>query len=197
MSQVKGKISQIIGPVIDVNFENADKLPNLLEAIEIIKEDGSKVILECQKRGLILFWLLFEHRAIRITPPLTISKEEIKKLSNTETEEVLTFLLMFDEKVEDLDIPEGNARFRLFERLLSEQVKREWRTIRLDYADQGTGKDIFDQCVSDFTVRFMSEEVVLDTKEWLSEIRKPGVWSMQLLARVKTIKDLFYRYADF
>ena len=49
MSQVKGKISQIIGPVIDVNFENADKLPNLLEAIEIIKEDGSKVILECQK----------------------------------------------------------------------------------------------------------------------------------------------------
>ena len=49
MSQIKGKISQIIGPVIDVNFENADKLPNLLDAIEIIKEDGSKVILECQK----------------------------------------------------------------------------------------------------------------------------------------------------
>ena len=48
MSQIKGKISQIIGPVIDVNFENADKLPNLLDAIEIIKEDGSKVILECQ-----------------------------------------------------------------------------------------------------------------------------------------------------
>ena len=49
MSQFKGKISQIIGPVIDVSFENADKLPNLLEAIEIIKEDGTKVILECQK----------------------------------------------------------------------------------------------------------------------------------------------------
>jgi len=40
---------------------------------------ASQIILECQKRGLILFWLLFEHRAIRITPPLTISKEEIKK----------------------------------------------------------------------------------------------------------------------
>ena len=49
MSQFKGKISQIIGPVIDVSFENADKLPNLLEAIEIIKEDGTKVVLECQK----------------------------------------------------------------------------------------------------------------------------------------------------
>ena len=49
MSQIKGKISQIIGPVIDVSFENADKLPNLLDAIEIIKEDGTKVVLECQK----------------------------------------------------------------------------------------------------------------------------------------------------
>jgi F-type H+-transporting ATPase subunit beta len=49
MSQFKGKISQIIGPVIDVSFENADKLPNLLEAIEIIKADGTKVVLECQK----------------------------------------------------------------------------------------------------------------------------------------------------
>ena len=49
MSEIKGKISQIIGPVVDVNFENADKLPNLLDAIEVVKEDGSKVILECQK----------------------------------------------------------------------------------------------------------------------------------------------------
>ena len=28
MSQIKGKISQVIGPVVDVSFENADKLPN-------------------------------------------------------------------------------------------------------------------------------------------------------------------------
>lgn len=38
-----------------------------------------KVILRCQKKGLILFWLLFEGKAIRITPPLTISEEEIKE----------------------------------------------------------------------------------------------------------------------
>ena len=49
MSQIKGKISQIIGPVIDVSFENSENLPNLLDAIEIIKKDGTKVILECQK----------------------------------------------------------------------------------------------------------------------------------------------------
>lgn len=37
----------------------------------------NKVILKCQEKGLILFWLMFEGRAIRITPPLTISEEEI------------------------------------------------------------------------------------------------------------------------
>lgn len=36
-----------------------------------------KVILRCQEKGLILFWLLFEGTAIRITPPLTITNEEI------------------------------------------------------------------------------------------------------------------------
>lgn len=35
------------------------------------------VILKCQEEGLILFWLLFEPRAIRITPPLTISDSEL------------------------------------------------------------------------------------------------------------------------
>ncbi|BDB53500.1 aspartate aminotransferase family protein [Flavobacterium ammonificans] len=39
----------------------------------------NEVILKCQDRGLILFWLLFEACAIRITPPLTISEEEIRE----------------------------------------------------------------------------------------------------------------------
>lgn len=47
----------------------------LMESSEI----ASEVILACKERGLILFWLLFEARAIRITPPLTISEEEIKE----------------------------------------------------------------------------------------------------------------------
>jgi len=49
MSQIKGKVSQVIGPVVDVNFEDADSLPNIMDAIEIIKEDGSVLVLECQK----------------------------------------------------------------------------------------------------------------------------------------------------
>ena len=42
----------------------------------------NKVILQCQEEGLILFWLLFEPKAIRITPPLTISENELIKGCN-------------------------------------------------------------------------------------------------------------------
>jgi acetylornithine/N-succinyldiaminopimelate aminotransferase len=38
---------------------------------------ANQVILKCQDAGLILFWLLFEPRAIRITPPLTITNNEL------------------------------------------------------------------------------------------------------------------------
>ena len=39
----------------------------------------NELILRSQEQGLVLFWLLFEPKAIRITPPLTISNDEIIK----------------------------------------------------------------------------------------------------------------------
>lgn len=54
-----------IGLMLAVMFEN--------------EEIANRVILECKNNGLILFWLLFEGKAIRITPPLTISNEEIEQ----------------------------------------------------------------------------------------------------------------------
>ena len=42
----------------------------------------NQVILKCQDKGLILFWLLFEPYAIRITPPLTITNDELIKGCN-------------------------------------------------------------------------------------------------------------------
>ena len=46
----KGKIVQVIGPVIDVSFEGEGiQLPNILEALEIIRPNGQKIILECQQ----------------------------------------------------------------------------------------------------------------------------------------------------
>ncbi len=51
----------------------------MLAALTSSSEITNKVIFKCQDKGLILFWLLFEGCAIRITPPLTISEEEIRE----------------------------------------------------------------------------------------------------------------------
>ena len=51
----------------------------MLAAMTENAEITNKVIFKCQDKGLILFWLLFESCAIRITPPLTISNEEIEE----------------------------------------------------------------------------------------------------------------------
>ena len=40
-------------------------------------EVANKLVLEAKNKGLILFWLLIEKRAVRITPPLTISAKSI------------------------------------------------------------------------------------------------------------------------
>ena len=40
---------------------------------------ADRVILKCHEKGLILFWLLFEGCAVRITPPLTVSEREIRQ----------------------------------------------------------------------------------------------------------------------
>jgi acetylornithine/succinyldiaminopimelate/putrescine aminotransferase len=40
---------------------------------------ANTIVLRCKDEHLILFWLLFEPKAIRITPPLTISNDEIIK----------------------------------------------------------------------------------------------------------------------
>jgi acetylornithine/succinyldiaminopimelate/putrescine aminotransferase len=45
-------------------------------------ELASQIILKCLEKGLLLFWLLFEGSAIRITPPLTISDKEIQQGCN-------------------------------------------------------------------------------------------------------------------
>ncbi len=42
------------------------------------KEIANKLIKESIKEGLLLFWLLWEKKAVRISPPLNIKKKEIK-----------------------------------------------------------------------------------------------------------------------
>ncbi|MDR0971828.1 MAG: F0F1 ATP synthase subunit beta [Bacteroidales bacterium] len=45
----RGKISQIIGAVIDVTFEEGEKLPNIYDALRVVRPNGADLILECQQ----------------------------------------------------------------------------------------------------------------------------------------------------
>jgi F-type H+-transporting ATPase subunit beta len=49
MSQVTGKIAQIIGPVIDVTFESGVTLPKIYDSLEITRENGALLVLEVQQ----------------------------------------------------------------------------------------------------------------------------------------------------
>ena len=50
MAEKNGKVSQVIGPVIDVTFENNENgLPNIYDSLEIKRTDGSTLVLECQQ----------------------------------------------------------------------------------------------------------------------------------------------------
>jgi F-type H+-transporting ATPase subunit beta len=45
-----GKVTQVIGPVVDVAFEGENaKLPKILDALEVVKSNGQKIILEVQQ----------------------------------------------------------------------------------------------------------------------------------------------------
>jgi len=45
----EGVITQIIGPVVDVTFEEGQILPNIFDALEVTKADGQTIVLESQQ----------------------------------------------------------------------------------------------------------------------------------------------------
>ena len=47
MSQVTGKVAQIIGPVVDVEFASGSELPKIYDSLEV-NNNGNKLILEVQ-----------------------------------------------------------------------------------------------------------------------------------------------------
>lgn len=50
MAKKTGVISQVIGPVVDVTFDTAGTdMPNILDALEITRQDGSMLVVECQQ----------------------------------------------------------------------------------------------------------------------------------------------------
>ena len=52
----------------------------LMLAVELESPDYTLVVAKkCMEKGLVVFWQLYRNEFMRISPPLTISKEEIKK----------------------------------------------------------------------------------------------------------------------
>ena len=54
----------------------------MLAPVLATPEEVSKVVFSCLEKGLILFFLLWEKKGIRLSPPLNISKKEIRKGCN-------------------------------------------------------------------------------------------------------------------
>lgn len=65
----------LVHPLIDAVHGKGLMLAPIMKNEHIANE----VILRSRDKGLILFWLMFEGKAVRITPPLTISLEEIEE----------------------------------------------------------------------------------------------------------------------
>ena len=50
MVENKGKVLQVIGPVVDIEFASGGaSLPDIFEALERFREDGTKLIVECEQ----------------------------------------------------------------------------------------------------------------------------------------------------
>ena len=48
MANQVGKVSEIIGPVVDVEFTGEEDLPRIYDSLEIKRDDGSLLVLEVQ-----------------------------------------------------------------------------------------------------------------------------------------------------
>ena len=48
MANQVGKVSEIVGPVVDVEFGGEDDLPKIYDSLEIKRDDGSLLVLEVQ-----------------------------------------------------------------------------------------------------------------------------------------------------
>lgn len=50
MAELTGVVTQVIGPVVDISFEKSgNELPQIHDALEILKSDEEKLIVECQQ----------------------------------------------------------------------------------------------------------------------------------------------------
>jgi len=113
-----------------------------------------------------------------------------KKLIHTDAESILEFIVKYDGIVEDLNIAEGVAKFWLFEALIhSNAAKWTWSNIRDLHT--GTDQPTLELCVDLWSLKFMTRDISLDTKEYLRIVKKPRQWTVaKLNDRLQTLNNL-------
>ena len=115
-----------------------------------------------------------------------------KKLIHMDAESVLEFIVEYDGIVEDLNIPEGVARFRLFEALIHSNAKSAWGNIRDLHTENH--QPTLELCINLWILKFMTRDISLDTKEYLRIVKKPRQWTVaKLKDRLHTLNYLIAR----
>jgi len=79
MAQTSQKEALIRELLIHQDIEEIRGKGLMIALIMKNSEIANHLVLTGLKKGLLLFWLLYEPRAVRITPPLTITNKEIRK----------------------------------------------------------------------------------------------------------------------
>lgn len=79
MEQVRLKELRFRESLISTNIKEVRGTGLMLAALLPDAQFTNDIVATCHKRGVIFFTLLYEKRAIRITPPLTITLDEIER----------------------------------------------------------------------------------------------------------------------
>jgi hypothetical protein len=115
---------------------------------------------------------------------------EYPKLNSTEIEDVLEFFSTFDDVVKTLVLPEGKQNFRLIPAMMGHDAQKKWFDIGTTYGTNQSQESL-EQCVERFLLLFMEEDVSVDIKEWMSEVKKPRNKSVQdFVQRLTHLNDL-------
>jgi hypothetical protein len=108
---------------------------------------------------------------------------EYKKLNSIEFEDVLEFCSTFDDIVKTLALPRGPQRFCLIPAMMGHDIKTNYGT--------NQSQEELKNCIEQFLLLFMEDDISLDIKEWMSEVKKPRSMSVQdFVQRISHLNDL-------
>ena len=111
-------------------------------------------------------------------------------MNSTEIEDVLEFFSTFDDIVKTLALPRGPQRFRLIPAMMGQDAQKKWFDIVTSFGKNKSQEEL-ENCIEQFLLLFMEEDISLDIKEWMSEIRKPRSMSVQdFVQRISHLNDL-------